>query len=291
LAYGSYTLQSDVAGLTFRLGGPLGDYELYSEMLGLAVVCQLHALLHARGVRLKGFWSVALALTLAAALLTSTRGGAVMIVLGAILLLVLGRQRSAWVTFASVGFGSIALALSSVLGASVTARFGGDSLLGRFGSITTSAGLSGLLNRTDVWGVFTESVRWQRQSLFGAGPQFDFLAWGTYPHSLPIYLITTIGIVGLVLFGAFLALLLFRIGRSALRTNHAAKSTVLGAVLLVTWIASEVKIEYLRVPSYALFVWAFLGAVAAAASLEPDSAVGSPESSRSGKRIPTERQQ
>jgi hypothetical protein len=122
--------------------------------------------------------------------------------------------------------------------------------------------------RASVWPQAVE--RWLRHPFIGSGPYYstekglDFWHW---PHSLPLYVLNTIGLVGFT----FFLWLLWRVWRlSTPPTDDLGSRDYPGAyllmahVMLVVFLVDELKIEYLRNLVYPYQVWILFATIVAA---------------------------
>jgi hypothetical protein len=142
--------------------------------------------------------------------------------------------------------------------------------------VSSGSGIAGILDRGNVWGFFIDRLPHGVDLLFGHELAFDYSLYGTYPHSLPLTLVFTVGIAGAAAFYWLIAAVLWHCVRAA---RAGAPYAGLGVLLVFLFVLDEVKIEYLRVYSYQWFIWGLLGVCAAAARIhhadaEPMELVG-----------------
>lgn len=244
-----------------RVYGPIGDYELLGEMLALAAVIAVFLALRSRGLRrLLWAWSVPIFFVGIAS--TSTRSSFVIFVLGvALILLTLARaegqhRMQAWVM---VALGVVAAIPVITL---LQRSFGTGYLFERVQAAPTSGSFAEIIGpRTELWSAFHDQLPRGPHLLFGAGPAFDYDRYQTYPHSLPLTLVFTTGIIGAIAFYSFLATIIGRCVRTwiALKDSYA----FVGGLLVVLFVLNELKIEYIRQYNYQWFIWALLGVCAA----------------------------
>lgn len=241
----------------FRLAGPLGDYELFAEILAIAALLAIWLIPRA-GRRGKIVLVGALLLLVGALVTTGTRGGLIQLAVGLALLILLGRQLRLGVLA-----GLVTIAGGAYFALDAFGRFGAGSIFARLNLLSGQAPLAALANsRAEIWSIFTGPLGESVSFWVGAGPHFAFDVHGIYPHSLYVYLTFTIGIVGATLFCAVLLSRVLVCLRAGVRNPH-TPSLVLGCAL-ASFAINEVKIEFFRVASYQLLIWGLIGLATAA---------------------------
>lgn len=254
-----------------RFSGSLGDYELLGQFYAIACVITLGLLILA-----SRWWSRCLHLG---------------VILVAVFLLLQTQSRSA-LLLALFGMSIIlSLAASSWKGRrSRASRTGALAVVGlpiivwpfvselpifeRFDLIRFGEPLPVLFNRAFVWQYFPDLQSFQQASWHGNGLSYPYDSIGTYPHSLYLYLIWTVGWIGLIVFVAALASLLVYAVRSRNR-SIASPWTHIVAVALSLSLLEQVKIEMTREPSsQALFWFIALALAASVGEISKRSEVG-----------------
>ncbi len=248
-----------------RLSGVLGDYELLAELLAIAGVASLWLGATNTGWR-RLLWVLTSFSCVGGIIATGTRGGIVVYLVGVVLLLVArgqGRLRQFLVLACLFGF--------ALLIAPLPWRGTTQSLLVRFATTPTSNGLFGFLDRQGIWPVFLRQFHFDWRLLWGIGPpEFDFRAWGVYPHSIYIYLLYTQGLFGLVPFVALLVRSAWPVV-AAIRGRTGWTLEAILALLVLLFATDELKIEYMRLYNYELVVWVLLGLAAASRRMGKES--------------------
>ncbi len=272
----------DVGGGLNRANGPIGDYELMAEYLATCLMVQVALLVFTRPRWALAPVAAGTVLTVLALIQTGTRSSAVIAAAGAAVIVgaaIIGRRgRGVTLTLA-------AALVAALLLPSIIATVQDQSLSGfLFERFSLGSGLeSGLGARLPIWSSMLSRMSDPLGQILGSGPAFPYAAVGTFPHSLPITLLMTVGILGLASFvlfaGGVVAAMLRAIG-----SRRDSYSFVL-AVVCATFLVNEVKIEFVRVPQYIVFVWGVFGLALAAGSTsieEPPS--GHPVIGRSARR-------
>jgi hypothetical protein len=256
-------VETGSAGLiNIRATGPIGDYELLSEMLALAAVVACFFALRSDGFK-RVLYAACIPFFFVGIAATETRSGFVIFVLGIVLMILLSRgiQRAhssrAWIVM-----GVTLLAAFPVITLLQKSSQTGFLFL-RLSQTQTGGGVSKLVNRSGVWNLFLARLPHGWHLLFGQGPAFNYPFYREFPHSLPLTLIFTVGIAGAVAFYTLLISIIVRCARAWAKTR--SPYPIVGGLLLVLFVINEVKIEFLRAYGYQWFVWALLGVAAASA--------------------------
>jgi hypothetical protein len=254
------TLRVEHGTTNFRLYGPIGDYELLGEMLALAAVIAAFLAFRARGIR-RIFWGLCIAAFFVGIALTSTRSSFVILIVGiAVALFALRGGRGRTLRNATVVGAVVAAVIPAI--SLIQRTVGGGYLFSRLESTDTANGVGGFVGpRWQLWQWFVDQLPSGLRLVVGSGPSFDYEHFQTYPHSLPLTLVITTGLLGAIAFFAFLGLLVVRCGRRWISERD--PYAFVGALLIVLFALNEVKIEYLRQYNYQWFLWALFGIVAA----------------------------
>lgn len=243
-----------------RIGGPFSDYELLAEFFGLvgAIAFQLGLTTQHR-TRILYFLFVPLALLGIAT--TSTRSGIVILVLGVAAIAFSRRSLRRLPAILLTGTGMMLVLLPAINFLQMHAGTG--FLFQRLTATSSSSGgFLGFIDRGRIWEYFTAHLPAGFDLIFGQGLAFDFQRYGTFPHSLPLTLIFTAGVLGVAVF----AILLGSIAWTCFQRWRDDRSDLafLGFLLVALFAINEMKIEYVRIFNYEWFVWALLGVCAAA---------------------------
>jgi hypothetical protein len=242
-----------------RVGGPIGDYELLGEFFGLVGTVAIFLGMSGNGPsRLR--WFLLLPMSVIGIAMTSTRSGLVILVLGAAACLVTRPNATRRVRRAALLLAGLVFIALPAIG-ELQARFGTGYLFERVAALPHRGGLLYALDRAAVWHFFWNQLPPRGDLLFGSGPAFDYARFGTYPHSLPLTLVFTVGVLGAAAFCSLLLLIEVRCLRAW--RSHRSSFALLGAVLIGLFALNEIKVEYVRVFNYQWFVWALLGVAAA----------------------------
>jgi hypothetical protein len=255
LSFSGSTLYRELGHASVRFTGPLGDYELAAEMLGISSIALFGVAAGTKGPR-KILLSVLGAISLGGILLTGTRAGLIISAVGMALLMLKrqpSRSRNSFLFVVAVVGVAVALTLRFFPDASV--------VIDRFSRIKFGVGLSQTVNRGNLWPGFLDRISASAGIMFGHGAEYDYLSIGTYPHSLYLYVLYSQGLLGLAVLIAFLLRLLVPVF-ACLRERGAWNTFSLGPVLVALFVADQVKIEFTRVYSYQMWIWALLGLVA-----------------------------
>lgn len=223
-----------------RFSGPLTDYELFGELMMIGGI--VTAYLFSRSARtLEGLvWLALCFVCFADAVLSGTRTAILLLVLGVGAVLLLDRRGK--------GRRAVVLTLAGVV------------LLGTKGQwftrINSSSGVlardsqsGGLLtafvtDRLQVWQLYLDRAGAKATTWLGNGPRFPNENFGTYPHSLPLTLLYTAGILGTILWALFLLTPIFFAVTQ--KGPHWLLAFVCGGALLV----DQLKVEFVRLPFY-----------------------------------------
>lgn len=243
-------------GWDMRLAGPFGSTMpgLFAEYLVISMLICFYQLAFNTSRRKTVFLLVLLAINFGALVATGNRGGLIGLVLFSILLLFLLRRVLGFANMLKVLFGGIILFTLATLVVINFTNF--DRLFERLVETEIESGVPD--TRAKAWpqalGLFEEKP-W-----LGHGPRLrlpqddeidipDHRAID-FPHNLYLYLLCTIGIVGLVFYAIFFASLLWRIAQCLPGRDH--RDPFLNywprfALLIVVYVLfDQIKIEYAR---------------------------------------------
>jgi O-antigen ligase len=253
----------------YRVGGPLYDYELMGEFMALAFFLTVFGFRRAEGANSRFFAGTLVPLTVFTLLVTVTRG-AILSFFGGVLYL-------AWRMRRSLKFRDVVLVLLVAVGAYLVMDF----FIVHF---TRSGGIMDRLLSTRIQGgIPTARSHWPGvlaraldHPFVGHGPHVDLgrtqgitgrgLYTHLWPHNQYLFYLHTVGFVGL---SAFLfitvRLLVISSKRAAtnLRASYPASLMLVLHVMMLVFLVDQIKIDYLRNPSYKYFPWIMMGLVVA----------------------------
>jgi len=267
-----------------RIGGPFYDFELLSEYCAINLFLLLLLVIRARsGVRRVLFGSL-FALTFFILFATVTRGGVMAFTVGLIYLL--------WVTRRRLRFVPVTVALAAMVVAFVAMNY-------YVANFTNSGDLIGRLSNPESWqfengmpaarAMIWESAveRMMIHPWIGHGPFYntdkgiDFWYW---PHNGYLYVGNLVGIVGLTCY-LWLLFNLWRcsrpVGTDLKDANYARAYLLIAHVQLVVFAVDQLKIDFLRNPTYPFQVWLLFAYIVSAHRLSRGSeAVPAPSRTR-----------
>ncbi len=234
-----------------RLAGVMGDFELFSELLVLGIVCVVH---WTEAFRSKIIYTFAISIMFVALLQTGTRSG-LLVVPGVFFAVLSSKRRKSTLIYLSLFWFPIAYFL--------VGKFG-ISLIARLNNLQTQQSFSILINRQRVWGVY-DSLR-PKYGFLGYGPRFPWDQFQLYPHSLVKTLLFTGGQAALAIFIlSMLYVLVLNLG-AYLQTK--SKELAATSLLLILFLVNELKVEFIRQSNYILLMSAFLAGIVAFANCE-----------------------
>ncbi len=274
-------VRADVVAINLRASGPIGDYELSAEYLTLAGLVQFYLLMNGRGLARVIFIPMLL-VTLIAILSTGTRSALILGAVGGIVLLgaTIRRLRITGAIGVLAAFLVVAAVVPPVvqtLQSQDSAAFAIDRLLiGLNGGIA-----SGMIPRFDLWASDLATIRDPVQLLIGDGLGYDFFGrLVSYPHSLPVSLLLSVGLAGLIAWILVAVSLGRRLWGRIRRADR--KAALLALVLLGVLVVDQLKVELIRQPHYEFAVLGLLGLLSSIAT------VSSPREADSGDPQTTE---
>jgi O-antigen ligase len=239
------------AGVTVagrRLTGPFGGTATIAEYLAFQVMIWGYFLIYARGKSLRTLVSIVVALNLAFLIATGNRGGIVTLAVGALGFLYLFKSELGPRRFVTVSVSAAVLFLAMSFVVVTYSEFG--TVFERFSGTTLERGFipdsrAGWVN---IWDQVIE------KPIFGHGPRMGIMGAQemTYPHNLFMFLFFTVGAVGFLAYAYFFWCVwinLFRARRFKIRDKFLSGTPSLGLLILIMFIVSEMRIEFMR------FVW------------------------------------
>ncbi len=251
-----------------RVVGPFGAAGLTAEYLMLMLFVLGYDLLHAIGRR--RIFVLALIAANMAVLLSTANRGAFLTMMG-IFPLFLYSFRQELGTIRAVRIGIAAAVLFVGVSVAVVNYTDYGRMFERLTSLTETDGFIPS-TREVTWPVAWENIK--DRPLLGHGPRLrllddDEVAYEghvviPYPHSLYLFLLYTVGVVGATAFFAFIARLgwqLISAARAAQTFTYESGLVKLGPLLLLAILIDQVKVEFLRVGyvDYAHFLFCLFG--------------------------------
>ncbi len=257
-----------------RIGGPFFDFELLSEYCALNILLVVLMLARARSVARRVVFSGLLLLTIFIMFATVTRGGIISLVFGLLYFGWLQRRRLRIVPVV-LGLVAAVVGLQGLNFYVANYTYSGN-LFARMVDPTSTQFQYGLPEaRLTLWTSAIE--RMMQHPIIGHGPVYtterglDFWYW---PHNGYLYIGNLVGIVGLTCF-LWLLWRLWRITRPPtddLRDpNYARAYLIVAHVQMLVFLVDQMKIDFLRSPTYSYQVWLLFALIVAAHQIERSS--------------------
>jgi len=254
----------------YRVGGPMGDYELYGEFMAISFFLAFFYYRRATTATQR-FVGGSLAILCVFMLLTTvTRGAALAFFGGVVYLLWAIRRKLKFRDFVAIALVAIALyfALNFVI---LTFTRSGSVIDRIFG--TTFVGV--IPDSRAGWPVIWAKVL--EHPFVGHGPYYDlgqgrgFTGKGLYtaiwPHNQYLFYGHTVGLVGTAAFlfiGIRLLTVSFHWKAISLQEDSYPRSLMVALnVMLLVFLVDQIKIDYLRNDTYQYFPWLLMGLIAA----------------------------
>lgn len=258
-----------------RIGGPFFDFELLSEYCALNILLVGLMLVRARTGTRRLLFGGLLMLTVFIMFATVTRGGIVSLLVGLAYLGWLVRRRLRIVPVVlTLAAAIVGLQALNYYVAHYT--YSGD-LFARMVDPTSTQFEYGLPTaRLELWQAAFE--RMMLHPIIGHGPVYTIekgLSFWYWPHNGYLYVGNLVGIVGL---SCFLWLLwrLWRISRPSgddlCHTDYARAYLIIAHVQLLVFMVDQMKIDFLRQPTYTYQIWLLFASVVAAYQISLRSA-------------------
>ena len=257
-----------------RIGGPFFDFELLSEYCAINLLLLLLLLIRARSVARRMAFGGLLALTFFIMFATVTRGGIMALAAGLVYLLWVLRSRLRLVP-ATV---AVATAIAGFIAMNyyvATFTHSGD-LIARITNPQSWEFQDGMpVARAGIWQAAFE--RMMIHPIIGHGPFYDTargLDFWYWPHNGYLYVGNLVGIVGLLCY-LWLLFRLWTISRpmhvDLHDPNYARAYLVIANVQLVVFLVDQLKIDFLRNPTYPYQVWMLFAYIVSAHRLSRGS--------------------
>lgn len=235
-----------------RLTGPYG-VGITAEFLVLHTLLAAYLVIHVPSILGRNLLYLLMAANLGCLIATANRGGFLVLVGGAGLFLYMFRgQLGVKRTLSLSVVGSFLLVLMSVIIINFT-NFG--ALYDRLETTEIEGGVPE--TRAQAWKIVTPKIF--DKPLLGHGPRFrlqddDVISYKghevfDYPHNLYLFLLYTVGVMGLLAYLFFFAWIIIRIRRGVKRLSHdpfRQGLVKLGILLMVVFLVDQIKIDFLR---------------------------------------------
>jgi len=236
-----------------RLSGPFGA-EFTSEYLALANLLLAYLIINKQLIARWSTWVlwVMLSVNLGFMVATGSRGGILILVLGIFWGGYLFRYQLGTARLVKYLIG--AMLTASLMTVIVIQFTNFNVLINRIESTEVKSGI--LDTRSVTWPVAWEAIK--ERPILGYGPRLrlenDMLLRIPghkairYPHSLPLFLLYTLGIFGLIAYVLFFTHLLIRLysGAKGKADKEMSGASMLGFIILAMFLLDEIKIEFLR---------------------------------------------
>ena len=257
-----------------RLAGPFGAVGITAEYLVIQILLLLHMYMHETGRGKKLLVAGVAIANLAFLVATGNRGGFLILIVGVLLYLVWFRRELGFRRLlASAAFGGVMLAVVSAVIITYTDF---NVLYSRLLNTEVKGGLPD--SRSTVWPLAWEHI--QEAPLIGHGPRLRLIEEETrripgyfampYPHNAYLFLLYTLGLVGLLAWFAFFYALFRRLNRARNNSHpdpfiaHLPKLSIL---IFVVFLIDQIKIEIFRfeLSDYQQIIFVLFGGLLAAA--------------------------
>lgn len=272
--FGINELTMERARWDSRLTGPFAATGLTSEYLVIMVFVILHQVFFTKKAWIRRGLIALATVDLSFLIATGNRGGFLTLLGGSMIFLwlfrkELGGQRVVKLLIS----GTVMLTLVSVIVVSYTDF---DRLFSRLSDTTFEEGVPD--TRQVVWPMVWKKII--QRPLLGHGPRYSMLGARTgeqyegyehepYPHNLYLFLLSTVGLIGLIAFMNLTIRPLYRcwqtMSLSNLSLEHAAFAKT-GVVVMIVFFVDQLKIEFMRITfvDYWHFIFALFGIFVAA---------------------------
>jgi O-antigen ligase len=256
-----------------RLTGPFSATGVTSEFFVVMIFVILHQLLFAKSAWRRRALMALAGVDLSFLIATGNRGGFLALLGGSLIFLWLFRKElGAQRVVKLVTSGIVMLSLASVVVVNYTDF---NRLFSRLGDTSFSEGIPD--TRQNAWPKAWAKIK--ERPLLGHGPRFQMdgamhgvkypgYEFQNYPHNLYLFLLATIGLVGLIAFMNLILTPLFRCWQtmsiSNLSKEHAAFAKT-GVVIMIVFLVDQLKIEFMRIDlvDYWHFIFALFGVLIA----------------------------
>lgn len=259
-----------------RLMGPFAAAGITAEYLVLCILIIAYELLHARGAKTRQFLYLLMAADVGLLVATGNRGGFLSLLGGGVLFLYAFRRELGFArSIGLVASAGVLAALAAVIVLNFTHY---NVLFERLAETKIEGGVPD--TREGNWGPTIKMIG--QRPVLGHGPQMRFADDSDeamsgdvailYPHDLYLFLLYTVGTVGLVAYALFFAAILLRLrraGKHVIDDKYLSQFPILGQILIVVFFVDQIKVEFLRMvlTDYWQFVFALMAILLAVADM------------------------
>ncbi|MEP7028266.1 MAG: O-antigen ligase family protein [Candidatus Eisenbacteria bacterium] len=264
-------------GVGVRIGSTFLDYELFGEYCALNLMFQIFLFTRATSKSRKFVLAGIMLLTFYCLFATVTRG--------ALLTMFVGLTYLTWMSRTRVTFPKLVIGVAGL----VAVFAGGDFIVSSFsksGSVLTRLEKTEFVggvpdSRVGAWEYATKYI--SQQPLIGHGTYYSIekgLETKWWPHNVYLYYASIVGLIGLAWYLWFLWEM-FKLSRprapSLGEGSYLQGARLAMRVMLVMFMADQLKIEYLRNERYSFFIWFFFGLVVAVSHAAQRESIASNE--------------
>lgn len=247
------------------LSGPFRSVALFSDYMAIQSLISIYALMRVNGFRRRLLWLVLLAGNLAFMIASGSRGGILSLAIGLLVFLLLFRKELGMLKMVTwVTTGSLVLVIAGIL----IVQYTPYNLL--FVKLEGTEFVHGVVPDSRIgWISMWDEV--VSKPVFGHGPRLRMMNEHNrripgyrsipYPHSLYMYLMYTVGLVGLLAYLWFFAALAHRYWKGGYgwpKDPLLRGFPLLGLTILVMFMASETRIEMFRFHLHAYQQYMFM---------------------------------
>jgi O-antigen ligase len=256
-----------------RLSGPFLATGVTSEFFVIMVFVILHQLLFAKSTWLRRGLMALAAIDLSFLIATGNRGGFLTLLGGSFIFLWLFRKELGTQRVVKLAVsGVLMLSFASAIVVNYTDF---NRLFARLGDTTFAEGIPD--TRQNAWPKAWAKIK--ERPILGHGPRYQMdgamhgvrhegSEFQNYPHNLYLFLLATVGLVGLIAFMNFILTPLFRCWRtmslSGISLEYSAFMKT-GVVIMIVLLVDQLKIEFMRIAlvDYWHFIFAIFGVLIA----------------------------
>jgi hypothetical protein len=233
-----------------RFTGSLGDYELSAEIYGLSIIVAIYVLLVTESKWLRAIALLEITGFVALLVATQTRSSFLLTLLGAILII----SSSATSKRLKRSLGTLALVGAS---AQVVLLAGGSfqEIWNRLASTELNQDISGVANRSGVWGYFQNLRSFTNLPPIGNGFSYPYSEIQSYPHSLYLWILWSGGFFCLVI---LLTLVTSSVAGAVFRWKTFKVDASAALIILCYVLIDQAKVEVARFASSSWIFWLVL---------------------------------